>query len=206
MNHDLERLTLDWHQALPGIARAALIDHGLGSETIDRHWLGWNGAHFTVPVRNAAGRVVFVESWWPEKPGEPVTPEKSVLLFGAEILAANPYRVVIAEGILEALVLQSARLSAVSSTGSGRYFKRREWGPLLDKIPQVLVAFKNGPLTERRKWILDRDEVTEKILERLSQARRVSWPETVGRHGGAVEFFARGRGTKKELADFWAKP
>ena len=205
MKHDLEQLASDWHQALPGIARASLIDHGIGDDTIDQYLLGWDSEHITVPVRSAGGRIVYVERWSPETLGTPAVPEKSVLLFAPETLTASPDWVVIAEGVLEVLVLQSVGIPAVSATGSGRYFKSREWRPLFEGIPEVLVALKNGSQVERHKWLLDRDEVVEKILTCLPQARRATWPETVGRHGSAVEFFTQGRGTREEFEALWTK-
>lgn len=203
MLDDFNKQAEAWHGALPGIVRAFLLDHGVSDEVIDRNLLGWDGEHITVPIRNCRGRVVFFERWHSNSIGKPNEPEVTVELLGRDVLKNSPEQVVIAEGILEALVLQSAGFAAVSASGSGRYFKAREWAGYFRDIPSVLVAFKNGPHRERQKWKLDRDGVAEKILALVRQAKRVDWPLDLGLGAGAFEFFVQGPGTREGLEALW---
>ena len=202
----LEQRSSDYHRALPGVARASLIDHGIAADVIDRYRLGWDGTYITVPVRDRTQRLIFLETWDPDQIGTPSTSLPLVELFPWQLLGRDLERVVFAEGIHEALVLQSTGIDAVAATGTGRFFKERDWAPALADVHEVLVAFKRGERAERRKWLLDRQEVIQKILLHLPNARRLEWPREVGEPGGAFEFFVGGRRGRDDFEQLTVRP
>ena len=176
---------------LPGILRATVIDHGISPEVIDGRLIGWDGKYLTIPVRNQSGRVLFFERWNGAQVGVPIDEPGTVELYGWDILLRMPERVIVAEGIHEALVLESHGLCAVSAAGSGRFFKRREWGPALRAAPQVVLAYRRGERRERRRHLPTRLGVIEKARDALPGAQVLTWPEELGSDAGAFEFFVK---------------
>jgi len=200
MNADAEELVERYQARLPGLVRAALLDYGVSDQVIAKRQIGWDGRSITVPVRDQEGRLAFLERWHDESGiGRPVGYEKVVELYPWQVLKEAPSRVVFAEGIHEALVFESLGYSAVAATGTGLFFKAREWAPLLAGLPEVQVAFRSGERRPRRAFLLSRSEVVERILQALPRAHVVAWPATVGRNGGAHEFFVT---LRKSAVDF----
>ena len=185
LRQDAER----YHEGLPGLARAALQDHGIGREVIVRRLIGFDGEHITVPVYRADGTIAFLERWSGDAIGTPAEPNTRVELFGAEVLRSAPERVFLAEGIHECLVLESHGLVSVAATGSGRFFKPREWVPLLREVPELFLAYRRGESRERHHFLHTRQEIRAAALETLPNACLLDWPEEVGAEGGAVTFF-----------------
>ena len=196
---DFERRAALYHHRLPGLIRATLIDHGVSASVIDHRLLGWDGEYLTIPVRNRLGRVVFFERWDGTSVGVPVDDGQTIELYGWEVLRTEPPRVFLAEGIYEALVLQSHGIPAVSATGSGRFFKRREWGPALLAVPQVVLAYRRGERKERRRYLLTRHCVVERARQALPDATIVTWPDELGDDGGAAAFFVTHRRSVEDL-------
>ncbi|MCH7665254.1 MAG: hypothetical protein IH936_04910 [Acidobacteria bacterium] len=100
---NFENRARGYAEALPGIIRATLMDHGVSSTVVDDRLIGWDGNYITVPVRGRAGRIVFFERWDAAGIGKPVDDLEYVELFGWDVLERKPSRLVIAEGIHEAL-------------------------------------------------------------------------------------------------------
>ena len=188
-----------FHQDLPGIARAALVDSGLTDRVIDRHHLGWDGAYITVPIRGPHGRVSFFERWKPNRIGVPATKRERVELFGWGTLLAIPEQTIFAEGIHEALILESQGFSAVAGSDSGLFFKIREWTPALSIVLEVAVALRRGQKRSRRKYTPSRSEILEAITDALPHALRLNWPKEVGEQGGAYEYFVKLDHTPEDL-------
>ena len=198
--HDLNQLALEHHQRLPGLVRATLNDFGVSNEVIDRHQLGWEADAITVPVRSGAGRVVFFERWDPSEIGVPLDDLGSVDLFGRDSLALEPAPLVLAEGIHEALVFESHGLPAVAATGTGRFFKHREWAAEFSSASEVLLAYKTGEFVERSRHLPSRREVIDRVKLALPQAKEVVWPSDFDRNEGAFEFFVTSRSKRRRLS------
>lgn len=201
----------EFHRGLPGVLRAVLLDLGLSEHVIRQRRLGWDGRAVTVPIVDAHGVAYFVERWHiASDDAVRVESAPRVELFGQDTLASlggarfaesdvrtggadggSAGFVVFAEGVLEALVLESCGAAAVAATGSGRYFKGREWGTLLRQAPDVAVALRRGERRAERKGQLSRSEVESRILEALPDARHATWPPAAGRGGGARSLLAR---------------
>lgn len=179
----------EYHEALPGIIRATINDAGITNEIIDKRELGWNGRHITVPIKNTYGVISLIEEWSPNEMGVAVDPSPITELYPHSMIAAHPYRLVIAEGIYEALVLESQGFAAVAASGTGRYWKIREWTELVQGVPEIAIAFKAGSNYEPEKHKLNRREVVERIRESLPHAQVIEWPSVVPDGFGAAYFF-----------------
>ena len=200
---DLNQLSQQYHDALPGLVRAALVDYGVAGAVIDAALLGWDGNAITVPVRSSSGRVSFFERWNPASMGRPLEDPAHVDLFGRDTIPRGANRLVFAEGIHEALIFRSQGLFSLAATGSGRFFKPREWASVLTDASEVLVAFKSGEQVERSPHLMSRREVVGRVLEVIPLAREVVWPVEYPRDAGAQRFFVE---EKRSLEDFLALP
>lgn len=168
-------------------------------ESIDRFGIGWDGEAITVPIRTRSSSIVFFERWDGSAIGVPLDQQPAVELFGWQHLLDHPERVVVAEGVYEALIFESAGIPAVAATGSGRFFKSREWTGSFSEIAEVLITYKAGDKVERRPCLLSRQAVREKIRFGLPQAEEVLWPAIFKRNQGAFEFFVVRGGTREEF-------
>jgi hypothetical protein len=189
MRTPFDQLAQRYHQRLPGIIRATLVDHGLSNEVIDRRSLGWHRESVTVPVPDATGHVAFFEMWDAAEIGIAGESSGPVELYPRQALTPPPARLIIAEGIHEALIFESHGFPAACATGSGLFFKAREWGPLLQGIPEVVLAYRRGEYEAHRGHLPGRAEVSAWAKEAVPRAQILEWPEEVGDGGGAYEFF-----------------
>lgn len=191
MHRDIETQAAHYHGECPGFVRAALLDVGISVTVAERRQIGWDGRHVTIPVRSRAGRVVFFERWDVSRLGLPIDRNPPVELFGWDVALSPHPRIIFAEGVHEALVCESAGVAAVAATGSGRRINARDWGPTLAGAREVVLAFRRGQRTERRKHLLSRTEVVERLRLTIPGARIVEWPPEVRRGGGAFAFFKK---------------
>ena len=200
---DLDKLAQRYHDSLPGLARATLIDFGIADEVIDDALLGWDGDAITVPVCSHSSRVVFFERWDPARIGEPLDNPGYVELYGRDALPTEIDHLVLAEGIHEALTFRSRGLPVLAATGSGRFFKTREWTAVFQDAEEVLLAFKSSERVERARHLNSRREVVERARKALPQASEVLWPNDYPRDAGALRFFVE---ENHSAEDFLALP
>ena len=189
MDADFEKLAQKYHDRLPGIVRAALNDGGIANAVIDRHQIGWDDESITIPVRSRSGAVAFFERW--SDVGALAEEIPAVELFPWETVLMRPQMAVFCEGVHECLVVESAGLPAVCATGSGRYFKVREWREDLAKIPSLLIAMKSGEEKDRRKGRPSRYEIVEKVETSVPGGRIIRWPADLGDGAGAVDYLLK---------------
>ena len=117
---------------------------GLSLEVILQAKLGHDGERYTLPVYDAAGKLVTVRRYLPG--GDPkMLSEKGdhARLYGAEMLAALPdgALVLVVGGELDDLRARSLGYNAVSGTG-GETCWREEWSAALARF-EVVVSFDN---------------------------------------------------------------
>ena len=195
MPHELDLEIARRSAALPGVVRAVLLDHGVSAEVIDERMIGWSDGRISVPVGASTGSFSFFERWVPpEVNGSRFgTAEElqTVELYGWNVVERSAERLFLCEGVLECLVALSHGLEAVSATGTGLFFKAREWVPHLETSPNIFLLYRRGNTFERRAHVLSRGALVEKVLEALPGARRVPWPTECGENGGVADFFVR---------------
>ena len=84
----------------------------------------------------------------------------------------------------------------MAATGSGRYFKQREWGPPIQQAPDVAVALRCGERRAERKGQLSRREVESRtltaVLDGMAEGIWVTDAQgTVVRHNDALRELLR---------------
>jgi len=175
-----------YHRALPGDIRRYLNGRGIPDEIIDRQLLGWTGRRVAIPVFGREGEVLFFRYG---KSSEDRSTSPKMLsdigaetdLYGWESLVRRPYRVVIAEGEYDRLVLEAHGFPAVTSTGGAGGF-RPEWAPYFEAVRRIYICF-------------DRDEAGDagarKVKAILPKATVVKLPAEVGDKGDVTDYFVR---------------
>src|SRR5713101_450105 len=172
---DLFYLAADFHRALPERLRTYLNGRGISDESINRHFLGWNGSRITIPIFDRRGtcasfRLAKDPDDKSDSPKMLPLRGSSVDLYGWEVVRLRPAKVVVCEGEFDRLVLESHGFDAVTSTGGAGTF-RKEWAEALSEIAEVYVC-------------LDNDEPGRKgavqVAGMIPKARVVTLPEEVG--------------------------
>src|SRR5437870_11385859 len=174
----------EYHQNPPARVRQYLTqDRGISDDVIDRHLLGWNGARITIPVFDRSGGFAFFKlAKDPEdktdSPKMLATPGAKAELYGWERALAKPDQLIICEGELDRLVLESHDFAAVTSTGGAGTF-RPTWAEAFREIPQVYICFDNdGPGLAG----------AERVARLIPHARIVRLPEERGGGGAGTDF------------------
>jgi DNA primase len=186
-----------YHQALPARIRAWLQDRGISENMITHAVLGWTGSALAIPIFDCAGRFAFVkfrrdpEERDPARPKYWSSPGAHADLYGWENMRARHERLVICEGELDRLCLESLGIPAVSSTGGAGVFKA-EWAGAFHKIPEVYVCFDHDAAGRRG---------AARVARLMPHARIVSWPPEIGVGGDVTDFFVR---LGKRAEEFYA--
>ena len=205
MHIDFEMRASEYRRALPGLVRAALVDHGISTKILDCREIGWNDRRVAIPIRGRAGNVIFFEQWDAASIGKPLPGAPSVELFPWTTLNDPGDYLLIVEGVHEALVPESQGFPAIAATGSGRSFKQRDWAAAVASIPQVVVAYRRGEKLERRRFLQSRSELAAKVHRTIPHASVLEWPEAVGDNGGAYEFFVTLGKTKDDFEELLSR-
>jgi CHC2 zinc finger len=134
-----------FHRFLPEDIRSYLKGRGIPATIIERHLLGWNGERITIPVFGPNRQVLgfrYAKSPTDISDGPEVISDTGLgpQLYGAEVLARKPYRVVICDGEFNRLVLEANDFTAVSSTAGVDVFLE-EWLPYFESVRHVYVCF-----------------------------------------------------------------
>src|ERR1700730_4878181 len=118
-NENLHELAVSYHSQLPDRIRAYLNARGIPDALIDGHLLGWGGNRITIPIPHRDGDIgLFKLAPGPEdESGRPemyATPGSTTELYGWEVVARQPQRLIIAEGEFDRLVLEANGFDAVT--------------------------------------------------------------------------------------------
>lgn len=175
-----------YHAELPDHIRRYLNGRGIDDATLDRFLIGWSGWRITIPIFDRDGQLTFFKlakdpADTSDSPKMLATPGSSVELYGWERVRGDAPLVVVCEGELDRLVLESRRFPAVTSTGGALTF-RPAWAEALRAVPEVYVCF-------------DADEAgrigAERVARLVPHARVVTLPPEVGEGGDVTDFFVR---------------
>jgi DNA primase len=108
--------------------------------------LSWNERELTIPVYDKEGKFLFNKyrraPWREEGPKYRYDTGSTACLYGVHLLEYIPHGevVVLTEGELDALVLQTLGFHAMSSTGGAGTW-RQEWSELLQENHRVIIAY-----------------------------------------------------------------
>lgn len=196
MTQNLLALATRLHRRIPGLIRAALRDAGISDAVVNRRLIGWHGKQVVVPVQDRYGTVLFFERWKSpdEAKGRLGVPAafRVVDLYPWPGLRDTPVHVVVCQGVLEALVLESQGFTAITATGTGTVFKKREWAPAIVAVPFVFIAYHKGR---------EGDVLAYRLQQAVPHARRVGWPDGIADGQGVVDFFVRLRKSPEDFRE-----
>lgn len=184
MSEQALELAMGYHRWMPLRIREYLHERGIADFVIDRYLVGWSGWRITIPIYDREGAVRFFKLVKdPADPGEgPLTlaaPDTEPELYGWEHVRAAAERVVICDGELARLLLESHGFAAATSTGPAGSF-RRGWAAALAGVPKVYVCFQNDDGGRK---------AAVRVARLVRHARIVTFPPQVGEGGGVQEFF-----------------
>ena len=182
-------LVEQYHQALPERIRKWLENERvLTTKIIDRFRLGWDGRAITIPIFDRYGNFAFFKFRKDPKENNPEIPKywyekgKSAELYGWEHFRDTiPEKIIICEGELDKLTLESNGFPAVTSTGGAGTFKE-EWVEVLKNIPEVFICFDNDEAGR---------EGAEKVGKLIPKVKIVYLPSEVGEGGDITDFFVK---------------
>lgn len=169
-------------------------ERGLSKEVIDDAKLGWNGKEITIPVYDDSGKALFVKKRRSplnedkSKPKYTYTKGSKASLYGAKLLKDTTF-IVITEGELDALLLHSCGVPAVSSTGGAGTFKE-DWGEVFAGIQDVYIVYDNDDPGRNGARL---------VGSIIPHARIVKLPEEVGAGGDITDYFMK---LKKDVEEF----
>lgn len=175
-----------WHDAMPPEIRDWLVgDRGLTEEVLASALIGWDGRRIVIPVFDASGNCLFAKRR--RSPSVETGPKykypkgAKAALFGEEYLAGSE-RIIICEGELDALLLRSKGIPAVTSTGGSKTFLE-EWVEKFTDIANVHIVYDND--NAGREGAL-------KVGAILPHAKISTLPVDVGEGGDVTDYFKLG--------------
>lgn len=142
---------------------------GIQNETLNMFSIKWGehpfaGDCIVIPVHDTNGEFLFNkyrrDPLSDQKPKYLYDKGAKMALYGANHLKDDLPYVVVTEGELDALVLWSMNIPAVSSTGGSMSFKQEWIDFILSKTTQIYVAFDNddaGAQGAARLWEMNKD-------------------------------------------------
>lgn len=192
------------HSSLPHNIREYLNSRGVTDEYINKYELGWecfyNAYWITIPVKDIDGECLYLKLRRdPATSKEPrflfYPEETKSTLFGLESLRNNNDYIVICEGELDCIILNSHGIPAITSTAGVGTFKE-EWIELLKNVKHIYICF-------------DRDDAgikgTEELILKLKNKLRnttiynINFPERMTDGKDITDYFVKYNGTKNEL-------
>lgn len=179
---------------LPERIRAYLNGRGISDKVLFENKITWDGTRIVIPVFNADG--VWIHNKYRRDPaaseGPKYTYDKgaTAALYGID-KALNAKQVIVAEGELDTLVLETQGFVGVCSTGGAGTFKQ-EWIELLVG-KELFMCF-------------DNDMAGRTGMARLAKMRpdikMIPLPAEVGEHGDVTDFFVKLQKTRRDYEVF----
>lgn len=196
MNHiyNHRELALAYHRRLPERIRSHLVSLGITNSIICRYRIGWDGSRITIPITDRERRVTYFrlirDPEAPDAAGEFTSwPEASLELYGWERVMSQREGIVICNGEMSRLILESRGIAAVS-VPAGVSSLPNEWCRLLSQIPVLYIC-----LTPTETTLVSMSALRAAI----PHARQIP-PQMLG-EGGISGYFVRDGRT---LEDFTA--
>lgn len=198
------------HQALPEHIRKYLNARGISDAVIDQYKLGYGQFYtkqwITIPIKDIFGNYALLKLRQdPDHGTDKMTYPKGVeaQIYDWETLAKPHERLIICEGEMDRLLLESQMISAITSTHGAGTFKE-EWAEKLinnEGIKSVYFCF-------------DRDEAGRKGAERAAKMVEnggkdtflITLPQEVGDGGDITDYFVKQNGSVDDLFGKYAKP
>jgi hypothetical protein len=182
-----------WLVSIRGLSEEVIQSRKLGyGEFYGRHWL-------TIPIKSERGWLLKLH----RLPTDPNNPNKNmwypkggqVLLYGSEILNEKIEYVVVCEGELDKLVLESKGVNAVTSTAGAGTFPE-EWVEKFSDVREIIVCYDNDEQGRKgSQRVLGIFKADREDLELY----QIELPNEVGDKGDITDFFMTLKGTVDEF-------
>jgi len=192
--------------ALPAHIRKYLNARGIADAVIDAHKLGWGKFYgkwwITIPIKDIYGSFCFFKLRQdPNAGNDKITYPKGIeaQIYGWERLAKVSNSLVICEGELDRLTLESKDIPAITSTHGAMTFKQ-EWGEKVGKGGKVYICFDNDEAGRKGA-----ERVAKMVENGRNEAFVVSLPPEVGEGGDITDYFVKLNGNPDDLFGKYAK-
>lgn len=194
-------LVEECHQKLPLSIRQYLNARGVSDETITRFKLGYGTFYrkkwITIPIKDTFGNYAFFKLRQdPNFGDDKITYPKGVSaqLYDWETLTKPNNSLIICEGEMDRLLLESRGIAAVTSTHGAGTFKK-EWAEHFSQFSNVFVCYDNDEAGKKGA------ERTAGMLAELNapEAHIIHLPEALGKGGDITDYFIKHGGTVEEL-------
>jgi len=199
--NDFYDQVIECHKNLPLRIRNYLNGRGIKDEVIDDSKLGfcrfYSRNWITIPVKDKKGNYSFFKLREdPKKGNKKLTyPKgKKSQLYKWDILNKTSNRILICEGELDCLLLESLKVNAISSTHGAANFNK-EWVQNFNKIKEVYICFDND-----RAGRVNSERIL-KLFEDNSKCRlfKITLPKEVGQGGDITDYFQKKLGNTEDL-------
>ncbi len=146
---DIKKLVEEYHQNLPERIQSWLKEkRGLSDEIINKFKLGWDDKALTIPIYDKENQYLFFK--FRKDPQDNTDSAKywyssnsSAELYGWEHITNPKPSLILCEGELDRLILETHNLPAITSTSGAGTFKE-EWTEILNALPsQIFICFDN---------------------------------------------------------------
>lgn len=171
----IKNLVEEYYKNLPERIRDWLKQkRGLNDEIIDRFRVGWDGKALTIPIYNTDNQCIFFKFRKDPQDNSDLpkywySPNSSAELYGWEHITNPKPSLIICEGELDRLILETHNLPAITATSGAGTFKD-EWAKIINALPsQIFIC-------------LDNDEAgmngAGRIAELIPEAKVIRIPKT----------------------------
>ncbi len=189
-----------YNQNLPERIKKWLNARGINDEIINRSFIGWDKDKITIPIFDKNGEWLFFkyrkdpEDTNEDKPKYWHSLKGMIVLYGIENLNKNLSQIIICEGELDRLLLESKGFPAVTSIGGAGTF-RKEWADEIKKISKIYICFDNDEAGMKG---------AERIAKLIPHARVITLPEMEEKRKDITDYFTLGN-TVKDFRELMKK-
>ena len=199
---DFYNQVIEYHKNLPLRIRGYLNNRGITDEVINSSKLGYGKFYgknwVTVPIKNKKGNYSFFKLREDPKTGiQKITyPKKGKKsqLYKWDTLDKKDNKILICEGELDCLLMESKKVNTISSTHGATNFKK-EWVRYFNKVKEVYICFDNdkaGKINSERILKLFEDNSNCKLF-------KITLPKEVGQSGDITDYFQKKLGSVEDL-------
>ena len=198
------------NEAMPDYIRQYLNQRGINNKAISQFKLGYNKFYgkqwITIPIIDNNGDIIFFKLRQDPREGNDKTTFKKnktdkiiAQIYDWKTLKNSTDKIVICEGELDKILLQSKGVPSITSSHGALTFKD-EWIRQFEHLKKVYLCF---DLDNAGK------EATQKIAKQLSaignlQIFSINLPSELGIGGGITDYFIKLKGEIKDLFEKYA--
>lgn len=196
------------HNELPPYIRNYLNERGISNEVIEKYKLGWGRFYWnwwiTIPIKDANDEYQFFKLRQdPNVGSDKRTYPKGVeaQIYDWEKLAAPEEKLIICEGELDRLALESISIPAITSTHGAMTFKQEWIEEFKDKNTKIYVCYDNDDAGKKGSL-----RVLDFLKNTGNELYRIRLPKEVGDGGDVTNYLVNLKANPEELFTTYATP